>query len=96
MRRWRSVGQRGRKDEKRGSIPLAGFAELPGATQVYQPASNAWEPRSDDSGPCVLLLGIAGRVGVVHAESEHVTAAFELLLWLPGRLPRLRHGAGKM
>ena len=28
------------------------------------------------------LLGVAGRMGVVLAESEHADAAFELLLWL--------------
>ena len=28
------------------------------------------------------LLGVAGRMGVVRAESEHADAAFELLLWL--------------
>ena len=65
-----------------GEIPLAGFAELPGATEVYRPSSNAWEPRSDDAGQYVPLLGVAGRMGVVRAESEHADAAFELLLWL--------------
>jgi multiple sugar transport system substrate-binding protein len=63
-------------------IPLAGFAELPGATEFYQLSSRSWEPRSDDSGPHVPLLGVAGRMGVVRAESSHAAAAFELLFWL--------------
>ncbi len=64
-----------------GKAVLAGFAELPGASEVYRPSSSAWEPRSDD-GQCVPLLGVAGRMGVVSAASEHTDAAFELLLWL--------------
>jgi len=65
-----------------GGIPLTGFAELPGATEVYVPSSNSWEPCGDDAGQHVPLLGIAGRSGVVRAESPHADAAFELLLWL--------------
>ncbi|MGO9111058.1 MAG: ABC transporter substrate-binding protein [Thermoguttaceae bacterium] len=65
-----------------GRNPLVGFAELPGATEIYQPSSSSWEPRSDDDGQHVPLLGVTGRMGVVHVESEHSDAAFELLLWL--------------
>ena len=65
-----------------GGVAIAGFAELPGATEVYSLSSNAWEPRGDDAGQHVPLLGIAGRMGVVRAESPHADAAFELLLWL--------------
>jgi multiple sugar transport system substrate-binding protein len=65
-----------------GSIPLAGFAELPGATEAYRPSSRAWESRSDDAGQSVPLLGVAGRMGVVCADCEHPDTAFELLLWL--------------
>jgi ABC-type glycerol-3-phosphate transport system substrate-binding protein len=68
------------KGERR-MVP-AGFAELPGATEVYRPSSNSWEPRADDAGQYVPLLGIAGRMGVVGAKSQHIDAAFELLLWL--------------
>lgn len=64
------------------SSPQAAFAELPGATEFYQPSSKSWEPRNDDAGQSVPFLGIAGRVGVVRSESEHADAAFELLLWL--------------
>ena len=93
-RRWPSVGQRGAKPSppalsqtsyrrrQRGESPPAGFAELPGATEVYQSSSKSWEPRSDDAGQRVPLLGVAGRMGVVRAESEHTDAAFEFLLWL--------------
>jgi multiple sugar transport system substrate-binding protein len=65
-----------------GRMPPVGFAELPGASELFQPSSRTWEPRSDDAGRCVPLLGIAGRVGVVRAENEHADAAFEFLLWL--------------
>ncbi len=60
----------------------ATFAELPGATEVYRVSSGTWEPRTTDAGRRVPLLGIAGRLGVVRADSQHVDAAFELLLWL--------------
>ena len=66
----------------RGEHALAGFAELPGATEVYNVSSGTWESRSDNAGRHVPLLGVAGRMGVVRAESEHVDAAFQLLLWL--------------
>ena len=65
-----------------GRVVIAGFAELPGATEVYRASSNTWEPRTDDAGQSVPLLGVAGRMGLVRAESEHADAAFELLLWL--------------
>ena len=65
-----------------GSAPLAGFAELPGATEVYRTSGGTWEPRSEDAGRHAPLLTIAGRMGVVRAESKHVEAAFQLLLWL--------------
>jgi ABC-type glycerol-3-phosphate transport system substrate-binding protein len=65
-----------------GRPPPATFAELPGATEVYRSSGNLPEPRGDDAGWCVPLLGVAGRMGVVRAESEHAEAAFKLLLWL--------------
>ncbi len=65
-----------------GRVVPAGFAELPGATEVYQLSSKSWEPRGDDAGKCVPLLGVAGRMGVVPADGEHADAAFEFLLWL--------------
>jgi multiple sugar transport system substrate-binding protein len=64
-----------------GSVP-ATFAELPGAAEFYRSSSGTWEPRSDDAGRRVPLLGAAGRMGVVRAEGPHVDAAFQLLLWL--------------
>jgi ABC-type glycerol-3-phosphate transport system substrate-binding protein len=63
-------------------LSFAGFAELPGATEVYQPATKSWAVRGDDTGCCVPLLGVSGRMGVVRAEGGHAEAAFQLLLWL--------------
>jgi len=65
-----------------GSVVLAGFVELPGGSEVYRPSNNSWEPRGDNAGQHVPLLGVAGRMGMVRAESEQTDAAFELLLWL--------------
>jgi multiple sugar transport system substrate-binding protein len=58
------------------------IAELPGAREYYQASSRSWHMRSEDDSPSVPFLGIAGRMGVVRAESQHAAAAFELLLWL--------------
>ncbi len=82
---WPSAGTSGTKHQPSAdgtrSVP-ATFGELPGATEVYRSATATWQPRSEDAGRRVPLLGIAGRMGVVRAESEHVDAAFQLLLWL--------------
>jgi multiple sugar transport system substrate-binding protein len=58
------------------------FAELPGSTEVYRVSGGTWVARTADAGRRVPLLGISGRLGVVHAGTQHVDAAFELLLWL--------------
>jgi ABC-type glycerol-3-phosphate transport system substrate-binding protein len=59
-----------------------GFSELPGASRVFNLSNRAWDVRGDDDDSRVPLLGIAGRLGVVAAKSEHREAAFQLLLWL--------------
>jgi ABC-type glycerol-3-phosphate transport system substrate-binding protein len=59
-----------------------GFSELPGASRVFNLSNHAWDIRGDDDDSRVPLLGIAGRLGVVTAKSEHREAAFQLLLWL--------------
>jgi ABC-type glycerol-3-phosphate transport system substrate-binding protein len=60
----------------------ATFAELPGASEVYETSSQSWGPRGDGVDQHVPLLGVAGRMGVVLAGSQHADAAFELLFWL--------------
>jgi multiple sugar transport system substrate-binding protein len=59
-----------------------GFAELPGASRVFNLSSRAWDNRPDDDDPRVPLLAVAGRLGVVAVKSDHRDAAFQLLLWL--------------
>jgi multiple sugar transport system substrate-binding protein len=66
----------------KGNPVRAAFVELPGAAEVYRPSSHDWEPRGDDAGQHVPFLGVAGRMGVVRAESPHAGAAFQLLFWL--------------
>jgi ABC-type glycerol-3-phosphate transport system substrate-binding protein len=60
----------------------AAFTELPGGLEYYRSSGNRWESRGDDAAPSVPLLGVAGRMGMVRADSDHSDAAFELLLWL--------------
>jgi len=79
---WPSANASGGTRSVPAALPPAGFAELPGATEVYRTSSGQWEPRSDDAGRHVTLLGVAGRMGVVRADSQQVDAAFQLLLWL--------------
>jgi ABC-type glycerol-3-phosphate transport system substrate-binding protein len=80
----RSLISRPSPEKAEGRVVPAGFAELPGATEVYQSSSKSWGPQNDNAGQCVPLLGVAGRMGLVNAEGEHVDAAFEFLLWLTG------------
>jgi len=61
-----------------------GFFELPGSREVYRPDALEPLPRSDNEDPHVPLLAVAGRLGVVAAESKHRGAAFRLLFWLAG------------
>jgi multiple sugar transport system substrate-binding protein len=61
-----------------------GFARLPGAREVYNVARDRWDERDARQSPCVPLLSVAGRVGVVRKDGSHPTAAFQLLLWLSG------------
>jgi ABC-type glycerol-3-phosphate transport system substrate-binding protein len=81
---------KGREERGEGRGPAAspagdfraGFAELPGAKQVFNHAGKRWDQRSDDEDAQVPLLGVAGRMGVVGAKSPARDAAFQLLLWL--------------
>ncbi|MEZ6113375.1 MAG: extracellular solute-binding protein [Pirellulaceae bacterium] len=42
-----------------------GFAELPGAAEMYNFRNERWEPRGEDDEPRVPVVGIAGRLGSV-------------------------------
>jgi ABC-type glycerol-3-phosphate transport system substrate-binding protein len=61
------------------------LAELPGSTEVYNIASQAWETRRVDEDARVPLLGVAGRLGVVTTRCAWSDAAFRLLAWLSGQ-----------
>ncbi len=63
--------------------PPTGFAELPGSVAVYNFAQRAWDER-DELGR-VPLVGLAGRLGSITANSEVPGEAFDLLAWLSGR-----------
>jgi len=62
-----------------------GFAELPGAQQVYNIASGNWENRKSEENTRVPLLCFAGRLGSVAKETKQADAALRLLAWLSGR-----------
>lgn len=67
-----------------GEAIRVGFAELPGSREVYNVGSGSWEFRAEEEEHRVPLLGVAGRMGVVTADSAHRDAAWQLLLWLSG------------
>ncbi|MEX0677599.1 MAG: extracellular solute-binding protein [Pirellulales bacterium] len=78
-------GHAGSRAAKPAEPPATGFAELPGAVDVYNVAQKSWEKRPSDESPHVPLLGLAGRLGSVTRSSAHPRAAFQLLAWLSGR-----------
>ncbi len=61
-----------------------GFAELPGAAQMFNFASQRWDERTADESIHVPVVPLEGRLGVVVKGSPHATAAFGLLTWLAG------------
>jgi multiple sugar transport system substrate-binding protein len=61
-----------------------GFAELPGATQMFNFATGKWDNRNADESVHVPVVPLAGLTGVVSKQSLNAMAAFELLVWLSG------------
>ena len=61
-----------------------GCVELPGAAEVFNATSGAWETRPGGVAN-VPLLGVAGRIGSIAAQSPHPEAALRLLAWLASR-----------
>lgn len=62
-----------------------GFAELPGAAEMYNFRNERWEPRGEDDEPRVPVVGIAGRLGSVTAVARNPRAAAALLAWISGK-----------
>ena len=60
---------------------VANFAELPGASEYYDPAGDAWLARDEAPGR-IPLLGVRGLTGVVSKASSRREGMTELLLWL--------------
>jgi multiple sugar transport system substrate-binding protein len=63
---------------------VAGYVELPGATEIYNPGEQAWQTGSGDKVRHVPLLGVSGRLGSVARDSASQAAAFQLLVELTG------------
>ncbi|HEY1786083.1 MAG TPA: hypothetical protein VGG30_11060, partial [Pirellulales bacterium] len=59
-----------------------GFAELPGAAQMFNFASGKWDDRTAEESVHVPLVPMTGRLGVVLKSSQHQETAFDLLAWL--------------
>jgi multiple sugar transport system substrate-binding protein len=67
-----------------GQAIRAGFVELPGSKDVYDIGDKRWTERDATESTRTPLLGVAGRFGVIHAESPAPEAAARLLFWLSG------------
>ena len=78
-----SGGDDGEKGSESDTIKV-GFAELPGATQMFNFATGKWDTRNPDESVHVPVVPLAGLTGVVSKNSHHAMAAFELLIWLSG------------
>ncbi len=61
-----------------------GIAELPGAHEVYNFRTQAWETREESESPRATYLGIAGRLGSVTQESRRAKHALGMLFMLCG------------
>ena len=61
-----------------------GFAELPGASEVYDFGDRHWKVRSKDEDPHVPLLAISGRMVSVTSTSGEPEAAENMATWLAG------------
>jgi multiple sugar transport system substrate-binding protein len=59
-----------------------GFAELPGATEMYNYASARWDDRTEEESMHVPVIPLEGRLGVVLKSSPRTEAAFNLLVFL--------------
>jgi ABC-type glycerol-3-phosphate transport system substrate-binding protein len=79
---WPRGTRGGKLDQERAENAVAGFCQLPGSDQVFDPADERWEPRPDSQVRHVPLLSIAGRLGSVLRGTPHEAAAAQMLLSL--------------
>ena len=61
-----------------------GFAELPGAREVYDFGGQKWQERGADEETRVPLLAVSGRMVSVTSTSSEQTAAENMAAWLVG------------
>lgn len=61
---------------------VLGFAELPGAREVYDFGDKKWEVRGADEDPHVPLLALSGRMVSVTSTSSNQEAAENMATWL--------------
>lgn len=63
---------------------VLGFAELPGASEVYDFGDKQWGVRGKDEDPHVPLLAVSGRMVSVTSTSGEPEAAENMATWLAG------------
>ena len=62
-----------------------GFADLPGAKDVYHLKTDRWEQRTEKDELHVPLLAVDGRLGALSRRTRSIVAAANFLLWLTDR-----------
>ena len=70
--------------ETAGGLPEIEFAAIPGSHEYYYFRGGQWQSREGEQTEQVPLLGVCGQIGVVHPESRHRHASFQMLSWLTG------------
>jgi ABC-type glycerol-3-phosphate transport system substrate-binding protein len=71
-------------DPATGKTAVLGFAELPGASDVYDFGDKKWGTRGKDEDPRVPLLTISGRMVSVTSTSGQQEAAENMATWMAG------------
>jgi multiple sugar transport system substrate-binding protein len=71
-------------------LAVLGFAELPGATEVYDFGRRQWGERGAGQDPRVPLLAVSGRMVSVIATSGEQEAAENMATWIAGSEAALR------
>ncbi|HEY2827031.1 MAG TPA: hypothetical protein VGJ04_05465, partial [Pirellulales bacterium] len=80
----RAVELPSESDIATAKVPIA-VAEVPGASDAYNPRHNAWEHRWNDETTSISLRGMSGRVGSVVRGSDSAEPAFHFLTWLASK-----------
>lgn len=61
------------------------IANIPGSKSIFNPSKGTWSERDSETTQDVPLIGFAGLVASISANSNNIISAQELLKWLPSK-----------